>query len=163
VKNLEAVRPPWLVTALFVFAAGWAFVPGFFRPPRPAIIGRAAPDMELLASTRGKVAVLAFWSSWCEPCATEIPIVDRVAKKTKGDVVFLAVDTSDERAKAEAWLRQHPLEVPVVFDTDDRVARAFEVNNLPTIVTVSRRGTIVDARLGLDDEAELERMIRDAR
>ena len=88
--------------------------------------GKPAPDFTLsrldrpgslqLSSLRGKLVVLNFWASWCEPCKREAPTLVAAAKKWNGRVVVLGVDVNDSSrcgASVHAEARHH---YPVVHD-----------------------------------------------
>ena len=76
--------------------------------------GRVVHSSEL----RGKVVVLAFWATWCEPCWQELPRVEKVyaSYRNSGDVLFWAVDThagGDTEERARAFARKMKLALPV--------------------------------------------------
>lgn len=84
--------------------------------PNYAGLNRTAPDFELaalgstklrLASLRGKVVILNFWTKTCKPCMEEMPALARLAKLLSGrkDIVLVTVNTDESLADAEATLR----------------------------------------------------------
>ena len=115
---------------------------------------REAPPLSLrdlqgqthtLAPLRGKVVVLNFWASWCEPCVAEMPSVLRLAE-TRGDegVVVLAVNFQEGPAKIRAFLEnvlgEVPGSLPVLLDADGGAAKAWTRRVFPTTVLVGRDG-----------------------
>jgi Thiol-disulfide isomerase and thioredoxins len=80
--------------------------------------GSAAPEFAAasmngrvfdLNQLRGKVVVVTFWSTRCAICHSEIPKLNKLAEKYKGqNVVFLAL-TTDNESKVDAYLRGNPL------------------------------------------------------
>jgi peroxiredoxin len=76
--------------------------------------------------------------------------------------VFIGVNTNDEEGVAAAWVRDHGLRFPVVYDVGSRAAALYGVQNLPTLVVVSREGKITAVRTGVTNDAELERLVRRA-
>src|SRR5690349_2151318 len=67
-------------------------------------------DSVKLSQLRGKVVLLDFWASWCEPCKKELPILAKMAPglRAKG-VEIVAVNIDDKKQNAEEFLRSHGL------------------------------------------------------
>jgi len=84
-----------------------------------------------LSSTKGKVVVLNYWASWCQPCQTETPQFDLLYRKikTKG-VDFVGIDTKDEKSKAQSFIRTNDISYPIVYDEPGETA--VRLGNLPT-------------------------------
>ncbi|MCA1589812.1 MAG: TlpA family protein disulfide reductase, partial [Acidobacteria bacterium] len=75
----------------------------------PAFDGQL-PDGQMLTSAdfQGKIVLVTFWSTRCQICHEEIPKLNQVADRYRGqDVVFVAV-TMDNQAKVEAFVRKNP-------------------------------------------------------
>lgn len=166
---------------IFLLLAGFALLPRVLRHPTGASVGRPAPDFTLavvangaslgepqdsvqLSGLRGHAVLLDFWATWCEPCRLEAPIVDKVARRWRDrGVVVLGVDTDKaDEGDPRPFVRAHGLSYPIAHDIRGLASRAYEVEELPTLVLVSRLGKIVAVRTGLTDEAELERLVRQA-
>jgi thiol-disulfide isomerase/thioredoxin len=62
-----------------------------------------------LSDYRGKIIVVNFWATWCGPCLTEMPLLEKTISKYKDDkdVVFLALSTDEERDEVEPFIKQH--------------------------------------------------------
>jgi hypothetical protein len=76
-------------------------------------------------------------------------------------VVGVDTDTADQ-GDPRSFARTHGLSYPIVHDSVGVASRAYEVEDLPTLVMVSPVGKILAVRTGLTDEAELERLVRQA-
>jgi thiol-disulfide isomerase/thioredoxin len=178
---LATLRAAGLVIVLL---AGYALLPRLFQPRQPAAVGRDAPDFALdvvanaselgphlaegkplrLSELRGSAVLLDFWATWCGPCRAEAPIVDRVSRRWRERgvvVVGVNTDTPDQGDPAE-FARGHGLTYPIVHDEDGAASRLFEVDTLPTLVVVSPAGKITAVRSGITDDAELEKLLRQA-
>jgi len=90
-----------------------------------------------LADYRGKVVVLNFWATWCDPCREEMPALDRLAAKLAGrPFAVLAVDYGEGLPKVRAFADVQRLRFPLLLDRDGAVARAWKVKILPATYVI---------------------------
>jgi cytochrome c biogenesis protein CcmG, thiol:disulfide interchange protein DsbE len=125
-----------------------------------------APDLRLprlsgagqteLEDYRGKVVVLNFWASWCEPCRAESPLLQRWHERIapRGGTV-LGVDVLDVSSDAREFVRENRLTYPIVRDRDGGSQADFGVLAYPETVAIDRRGRIAAVERGPVDEAWL--------
>ena len=120
-----------------------------FDLPRLSGGGRAT-----LAGYRGKVVVLNFWASWCEPCRTESPLLENWHRRiaARGGTV-LGVDVLDVASDARAFAGKYGLSYPLARDGDGDVLGAWGVVAYPETFVLDRRGRIAATRRGPVDEA----------
>lgn len=111
---------------------------------RPA----AATELDL-AQYRGHVVVVDFWASWCKPCRQSIPWLNAMHSRyaAKG-LVVLGVNVDAERADADKFLRQTPIDFAVVFDSGGELARKFALQGMPSTLVFNRDGKLVATHLG---------------
>ena len=118
----------------------------------------AAPAIELrtvdgrplaLADLAGKVVVVNFWASWCEPCVEEMPAMNRLREKFVGEgFEILAVNFQEGEPRIRNFLLKVPVSFPIVRDTDGAVARAWNVRIFPSSFVVDRNGDTRYALVG---------------
>lgn len=162
---------------LIVALLGYAVLP-MMDPGRSRLIGTPAPDFTLpvayngepgsriaLRDLRGQAVVVDFWASWCAPCRAQAPVIDRVARRHEGHgVVVLGVSTSgDDWASAVRFAQSHNLRYTTLFDDGSKVGNAYRVQVLPTLVIIDQNGTIRAVHTRVIGEAELEKLIQEAR
>ena len=97
----------------------------------------------------GKVVVLNFWATWCGPCKDEMPALDRLRKSLDQDTFTLLTVTADlQRDGIGHFLRNLDVHLPVLFDEDQEVSRAYMVRALPTTIIINRDGTLLGRAVG---------------
>lgn len=105
-----------------------------------------------LASLAGKVVVMDFWATWCGPCRLQQPLYEEVKKKFAGrdDLVFLAIDTDEERDIVKPFLDAQKWKTSAYFD--DGLGQALRISSIPTTLIVDKRGNISGRMNGFDPE-----------
>lgn len=97
-----------------------------------------------LESLRGKVVVINFWASWCEPCKKEMPRLEQAWQRYRGrGVTFIGVNTTDFTGDAERFVERYRLTFPVVRDGNGRVLAKYGGLPIPWTYFVNREGLIV--------------------
>ena len=123
----------------------------------------AAPDFKTtrldkkevgLADFKGKVAVLAFWATWCGPCLVELPHLQEAAKKyaANPDVMFLAINVDEHKLAVRPFVERNGYRFPVAYDING--AEAFGVSGIPTLIILDRRGRVAFREQGFGGDAE---------
>lgn len=134
-------------------------------------IGGIAPDFEWnapsgktqrLSDLRGRVVVLTFWATWCEPCRREFPAMQRVA--VSSDAMFVAVDLLEDGSRVRSFMDSLALDrIDPLLDTDGALTRAYAAIELPQTFFIDARGVIQHIERGELDEAGVRRGIEKAR
>lgn len=97
-----------------------------------------------LASLRGKVVVINFWASWCEPCKREMPRLEQAWQRYRNrGVTFIGVNTTDFTGDAQKFVDRYRLTFPVVRDGNGRVLAKYGGLPIPWTYFVNREGLIV--------------------
>ena len=119
---------------------------------RVPTVGMQAEDFSLydlegksqsLSQYRGKIVLVNFWATWCKPCTTEMPAMQKIYDKLrdKGFVV-LAVNELEDDAKVREHIKQYGYTFPVLMDRDNKVANQFGVFGLPVSVFIDEKGVV---------------------
>jgi thiol-disulfide isomerase/thioredoxin len=108
--------------------------------------GGATPSLALrdlqgkehkLADYRGKVVLLNFWATWCDPCREEMPSMQRLQDKLAGQpFAILAIDYGEGAARINDFLKKIPVRFTVLLDRDTSAATAWKVKVLPTTLVL---------------------------
>ena len=107
-----------------------------------------------LAAYRGKVVVLNFWASWCEPCREESPLLQRWhARISPSGGTVVGVNVLDVSSDARAFAASYGLRYPQLRDSNGETLKDFEVAGQPWTFVIGREGRIAAVRRGPVDEA----------
>ena len=139
-------------------------VPGSAISTGAPVALESRPEWPLLDQYAGKVVLVDFWASWCEPCLRSFPWMNDLQRR-HGDagLVIIAVNLDQERGLADAFLKTTPANFHLEFDAAGNLARRFGVQAMPTSFLIDRNGRVRIRHAGFRDKqrAERERQIED--
>ncbi len=123
--------------------------------PPPALPGVALATLtgdhvDVAGVTRGRVALVSLWATWCEACQKEMDALNRLDASTGTDAVVIGVAVGEERAKVADFARQRGLRYVQLVDQDFAFADAIGQRRLPATLVVDRQGRIVFRGEALD-------------
>lgn len=111
--------------------------------------GGAQAFQARLAALRGHPVVVNKWASWCGPCRSEFPFLQRLSVELGRRVAFLGVDADDSDADAAGFLRRYPVSYPSYSDPDQRVAKLLDATfAFPTTVFYDAAGKLTYVHQG---------------
>jgi len=130
---------------------------GGSRPPR---IGSPAPDFTVqdserkvtLSELRGKVVVLNFWASWCQPCIEETPsLVDMQHRMRDKGVTVLAVSIDDDEDSYHKFLTHYRVDLLTVRDPRKASNAMYGTFKFPESYVIDRNGVMRRKFIGAVD------------
>jgi cytochrome c biogenesis protein CcmG, thiol:disulfide interchange protein DsbE len=97
-----------------------------------------------LSAFRGKVVVLNFWASWCDPCKTEAPALQEIASKygSRG-VAVVGVDSQDATSDARAFAERYHLRYPLVHAQGTGIYHRWGLSAYPETFIIDAKGRVV--------------------
>jgi len=113
-----------------------------------------------LSSLHGKVVVLNFWASWCEPCQVEAPLLEQAQHSLeRHDATVLGVTYLDASPDSEGFVRRFHLSYTSLRDNTGAFAHSYGTDQLPESFLINRQGRIVDISRGEIGQPFLNRAI----
>ncbi|HEY6452452.1 MAG TPA: TlpA disulfide reductase family protein [Steroidobacteraceae bacterium] len=128
--------------------------------------GAAAPAFHLTSSSnasvslgdlKGQVVLINFWASWCGPCRQEMPVLDQLYRRYKpAGFTLIGVNVEPKSADAMGFLKSTPVSFPILFDTDSKVSKLYDVSGMPSTVILDRTGKVRFVHQGYQPGEESE-------
>ncbi len=119
-----------------------------------------AGRQQTLASFKGKVVVLNFWASWCEPCQIEAPLLEHAQSQLeRHGATVLGVTYQDASPDSEGFVRQYHLTYPSLRDTTGEFARSYGTHQVPESFIINRQGHVVAISRGQIEGAFVKRAL----
>ena len=102
-----------------------------------------------IASLKGKAVVFDFWATWCGPCRVQRPLYEQVKQRfhDSPDVVFLSVNTDDERELVAPFLKENHWDQRQVY-FEDGLSRVLAITSMPTTIVLDRHGQVISRMNG---------------
>ena len=138
-------------------------------------VGRPAPEFRLkdlhgaevaLGDFKGKVVLLDFWATWCEPCRQEMPEFQRIHRELAAkDVVVLALDVNEPLETVAGYMDKEKFTFPVLLANGTSVMDRYSVHAYPTTFAIDKNGLVADVIVGggSDSAPRLQALIEKAR
>ena len=118
-----------------------------------------APDVMLkaldgqnhsLTQHAGKLVLVNFWATWCQPCIREMPSMERLYAKYKPsglEIVAISLDQGNEQ-EVRDFVARLKLTFPIVLDPEHKAKALYKVRGLPTTYLVDRKGQVAGYGVG---------------
>ena len=131
------------------------------RIAAPAISGMTLSGKNF-TFTKGNVAVVNVWASWCSPCRAEEPTLSALSRKYS-DVQFIGILTRDNPVNAEAFARKRGTPYPTLIDDSILIGfrKSLPANAIPTTVVIDRQGRVAARISGAVTVASLSQLIEE--
>jgi peroxiredoxin len=125
----------------------------------PIAVGLPAPDftfpgmdgkMVSLSDFRGKVVLVNIWATWCRSCVDEMPSMEKLYQKLKGeDFEILAVSIDSLGAEVVApFMKKYKLTFPALIDSAGAIRMGYRTTGVPESFIIDKDGILVKKIIG---------------
>ncbi|MED0666657.1 thiol-disulfide oxidoreductase ResA [Bacillus badius] len=133
-------------------------------------VGEKAPNFLLesingkeikLSDVKGKLVLINFWGSWCEPCKREMPLIEKTYKNYKDQgFEVLSVNMRESDLIVSNYIKQNGITFNVFQDSSGEVSNAYNVYNLPATFLVNDDGKILAKHEGEIKKEQMDAWIK---
>ncbi|MFO0556404.1 MAG: TlpA disulfide reductase family protein [Polyangiales bacterium] len=113
--------------------------------PAPVLDGRTLQGTPFsLQAQRGRVVVVDFWASYCEPCRRTFPALSDLARRRASEgLTVVGVSVDDEASNAQRAVQQLRPSFAIVHDADRRIVERWQPPAMPSTFVIGRDGRVL--------------------
>jgi peroxiredoxin len=168
---------PLVCLALSIVACGSAAGGKGAESASGDLVGNPAPEFSVTAMNsskssvslkglQGKVVLVDFWGTFCEPCKKSFPKLEDLNTKyaTSGlQVVGISEDEPEDKEKIPSFADTYGAKFPVGWDDGRTIARQYKPPKMPSSFIIDRKGVVRYAHVGYHDgeEVEIEKEVKE--
>jgi cytochrome c biogenesis protein CcmG, thiol:disulfide interchange protein DsbE len=166
-----------LAAPLVACGGGAADSSGGSTPAEGGLVGKRAPDFAVaaaangkgkvaLSSLRGKVVLVDFWGTFCEPCKKSFPKLQDLNTKYAASglkIVGISEDEPDDKEAIPGFANTYGAKFTLGWDGDKSIAKNYKPQTMPSSYLIDRNGVVRYAHVGYHDgeEAQVEKEIKE--
>ena len=117
------------------------------------------PDLDgrkvSLYDYRGRVVFINIWATWCPPCVEEMPSIEKLYNRFKGDqfqILAVSIDSKGREAVVP-FMKKFNLTFPVLLDPEGKIRKRYGLTGVPESFVIDREGIVVKKVIGPIDWA----------
>ena len=132
---------------------------------KPDLAGKPAPGFEVkgldgksysLAALKGKPVLLDFWATWCGPCRSSIPTLEKLNAGFKDQgLVVISVNAGEDHDTVAEFLKKNPVGYAVAMSGESGITGAYQVTVFPTFVLIGADGNVAAYEVGYGESGAL--------
>jgi len=142
--NISSIKSPFgvLLRALLLF--GMISAASAALPKE----GDTFPDLTkfglegALPDLHGKVVIVDFFASWCEPCKESFPVMEELKQKFGDKLVIVAVNVDKKKADMDEFLQKHPVTFTIVRDAANKLVNEIKIPTMPSSFVLDQNGKV---------------------
>ncbi len=115
-----------------------------------------------LSGLRGKVVVVNFWATWCPPCRKEMPDLETLYNRFKGEGLVVLAISDEDAGKVRPFIAEHQVTYPILLDPGRKVNDLFQVEGIPKTFVYNRNGKLVAQSIDMRTQKQFLRMLAEA-
>ncbi|KMT23244.1 TlpA family protein disulfide reductase [Clostridium cylindrosporum] len=114
-----------------------------------------------LSTLKGKHVLINFWATWCPPCRSEMPDIEKLYQETKdSDLVILAIDIGEDKETVKSFIDENKFNFNVLLDSNKDVAIKYNITSIPTSFFIDKEGNIIYKKIGAMNIEEMKSFIK---
>jgi peroxiredoxin len=115
-----------------------------------------------LRELRGKVVLVNFWATWCPPCRKEMPDLEALYNRFKGDGLVVLAISDEDAATVRPFIAERQVTYPILLDPGRKVNDLFQVEGIPKTFIYDREGKLVAQSIDMRTQKQFLGMIAQA-
>jgi peroxiredoxin len=115
-----------------------------------------------LSQLRGKIVLVNFWATWCPPCRKEMPDLEALYNRFKGQGLVILAISDEELGKVQPFIAERKITYPVMLDPGRKVNEMFQVEGIPKSFVYNREGKLVAQSIDMRTQGQFLRMLAQA-
>jgi len=139
-----------------------------------ALVGAQAPAFELadqigdkhtvsLSDGSGKVTIVDFWATWCEPCKDSFPHYQKMVDEFGGKLVVIGISVDEDPSGIPDFAKKTGVSFPLLWDDGQALSSEYHPPTMPTSYILDKNGIVrfVHAGFHSGDEAKIEAHVKE--
>lgn len=104
--------------------------------PAPSFVLKTLDGATLdLEALRGRIVIVHFFATWCEPCREELPALQRFATRLGSEnVVVISISVAEVELRVRRFFQSTQVNFPILLDQDGAIGKAWDISELPSTV-----------------------------
>lgn len=150
--RIRKIVPPAAFLLLLALPATSLAIPQKGQPAPALKVTTTTGQQVTLANYRGRVLILDFFASWCQPCRVSIPHLVELNRRYGAQglqILGLSLDENSEDVKE--FIAEKRINYPVAL-TDSDLQSDYGIRSVPTLYLVNKKGVIAEKFLGYSEE-----------
>ncbi len=115
-----------------------------------------------LSELRGKVVLVNFWATWCPPCRKEMPDLEALYNRFKGEGLVVLAISDEDAAKVRPFIAEREVTYPILLDPGRKVNDLFQVEGIPKTFVYDREGKLVAQSIDMRTRKQFLGMLAEA-
>jgi peroxiredoxin len=115
-----------------------------------------------LSKLRGKVVLLNFWATWCEPCRKEMPDLEALSREFAAKGLLVLGISDDEPGKITSLVAERKYTYPILLDPGSKITRLMTGDGIPKSFVYDRTGNLVAEAMDMRTRGQFREMLAQA-
>ncbi len=115
-----------------------------------------------LKELRGKVVLINFWATWCQPCRKEMPDLQKLYNRFKDQGLVILAISDEEDSRVRPFIAEHHATYPILLDPGRKVNELFQIEGIPKSFVYDRNGKLVAQAIDMRTQIQFLYMLAQA-